>query len=157
MQFRQIIICFVPVSVFNSPFKEMFPNIGGNINSEKSRLARKNQATFDQSELVKMAPADWITYRLNRWKFDNGQGVGFSAVAEPYLNFGTAGVVLFFVFLKTAQRGSGLNFSQVACKKGDPPSTGHKFHKSAFSFYRYPNKTLTCFRLRIFTRVCCPM
>lgn len=80
-------------------FKEMFPNIGGNINSEKSRLARKNQATFDQSELVKMAPADWITYRLNRWKFDNGQGVGFSAVAEPYLNFGTAGVVLFFVFL----------------------------------------------------------
>jgi len=77
----------------------MFPNIGGNINSEKSRLARKNQATFDQSELVKMAPADWITYRLNRWKFDNGQGVGFSAVAEPYLNFGTAGVVLFFVFL----------------------------------------------------------
>ena len=80
-------------------FKEMFPNVGGNINSEKSRSARKNKATFDQAELVKMAPADWITYRLNRWKFDNGQGVGFSAVAEPYLNFGTAGVVLFFIFL----------------------------------------------------------
>ena len=80
-------------------FKEMFPNVGGNINSEKSRSARKNKATFDQAELVKMAPADWITYRLNRWKFDNGQGVGFSAIAEPYLNFGTAGVVLFFIFL----------------------------------------------------------
>jgi hypothetical protein len=46
-----------------------------------------------------MAPADWITFRLNRWKFDNGQGVGFSAIAEPYLNFGTFGVIAYFVLL----------------------------------------------------------
>lgn len=80
-------------------FKEMFPNIGSNINSDKSRSARKDRAAFDQDELVKMKPADWITYRLNRWKFDNGQGVGFSAIAEPYLNFGTFGVVSFFILL----------------------------------------------------------
>lgn len=80
-------------------FKNMFPNVTDSINAEESRSSMQGQAKLNQSQLVKMAPADWITYRLNRWKFENGQGVGFSAIAEPYLNFGTFGVIAFFVIL----------------------------------------------------------
>jgi oligosaccharide repeat unit polymerase len=79
--------------------KHMLPNIGITTQSEESRMAVRAKAFFHQEELVKMAPADWITFRLNRWKFDNGQGVGFSAIAEPYLNFGTFGVIAYFVLL----------------------------------------------------------
>ncbi|HYG67070.1 MAG TPA: O-antigen polysaccharide polymerase Wzy, partial [Anaeromyxobacteraceae bacterium] len=33
------------------------------------------------------------------WAYDNGGGVGFSGVAEPYLNFGRWGMVAAFVLL----------------------------------------------------------
>lgn len=79
--------------------KEMVPNLGFSIDSSKSRKVILGEAQFDQDALIRMAPADWITYRINRWKFDNGQGVGFSAIAEPYLNFGTIGVVAYFLLL----------------------------------------------------------
>ena len=42
-------------------------------------------------------PARWYTYKVNRWKFDHGQGHGFSTVAEPYLNFGYPGIFVYFI------------------------------------------------------------
>ena len=41
-----------------------------------------------------MSPADWYIFRVNRWMFDTGGGGGFSFIAEAYLNFGLAGVVV---------------------------------------------------------------
>ncbi len=79
--------------------KEMIPNIGLSIDSSKSRKNKSSKASFDKSALMELTPADWITYKLNRWKFDHGQGVGFSAIAEPYFNFGMAGVIGYFSIL----------------------------------------------------------
>jgi len=76
--------------------KEMIPNIGFSIDSSKSRRNKSSKASFDKSALMELTPADWITYKLNRWKFDHGQGVGFSAIAEPYFNFGIVGVIGYF-------------------------------------------------------------
>jgi oligosaccharide repeat unit polymerase len=46
-----------------------------------------------------MRPSVWVTMKANRWTYEHGGGIGFSGVAEPYLNFGIAGVVLFFLLL----------------------------------------------------------
>jgi len=45
------------------------------------------------------APSGWITSRIAPWTFRRGGGVGFSGIAEPYLNFGVPGVIFFFVLL----------------------------------------------------------
>lgn len=44
-----------------------------------------------------LAPSAWVTMHMSPWEYDHGGGLGYSAVAEPYLNFGTAGVLLFFL------------------------------------------------------------
>lgn len=80
-------------------FKEIFPNIGMSIDSSKSRRSQIGGSTLDSSAISEMYPSDWITFRLNRWKYEHGQGLGFSAIAEPYLNFGMGGVIVFFVLL----------------------------------------------------------
>lgn len=41
----------------------------------------------------------WLTERVDPWLAEHGGSYGFSAVAEPYLNFGWPGVVAFFVGL----------------------------------------------------------
>jgi hypothetical protein len=46
-----------------------------------------------------LTPSAWATMHADPWAFDHGGGIGFSGVAEPYLNFGTAGVVVFFLLL----------------------------------------------------------
>mgnify|MGYP000167293271 FL=1 len=46
-----------------------------------------------------MAPSDWLTYRILRDQFDLGQGVGFTGIGEPYLNFGVSGVIAYFLLL----------------------------------------------------------
>lgn len=46
-----------------------------------------------------LTPNQWATMHDHPWAFDNGGGIGFSGVAEPYLNFGRAGMVAFFVVL----------------------------------------------------------
>ncbi len=45
------------------------------------------------------SPNGWATLHANRWLYDHGGGIGFSGVAEPYLNFGTVGVVVVFILL----------------------------------------------------------
>lgn len=79
--------------------KGMLPNIGSKVDGAFGRGAVKANVIAESDVIRRLRPADWITYRLNRWKFDNGQGVGFSAIAEAYINFGTLGVVVFFVFI----------------------------------------------------------
>lgn len=46
--------------------------------------------------MLDLAPSDWLTFKLEPIKFRTGEGVGFSAIAEPYLNFGFPGVIVFF-------------------------------------------------------------
>ncbi len=80
-------------------FIDAFPNIGVKINTEASREHSMQAKTTDPDALQQMRPADWLTYHIAPWHFSRGYGVGFSAIAEPYLNFGTAGVFFFFVGL----------------------------------------------------------
>lgn len=46
-----------------------------------------------------LPPSHWITAVVEPWSYRNHGGIGFSAVAEPYMNFGTPGVIIFFVLL----------------------------------------------------------
>ena len=43
------------------------------------------------------APALWLTATIEPWLYARGQGLGYSGVAEPYLNFGAPGVAVFFL------------------------------------------------------------
>ena len=49
--------------------------------------------------LEELPPSHWVTKQAAPWSYTHFGGLGFSAVAEPYMNFGTAGVVLYFVAL----------------------------------------------------------
>jgi oligosaccharide repeat unit polymerase len=46
-----------------------------------------------------LPPSHWITAVVDPWSYRNHGGIGFSAVAEPYMNFGTPGVIVFFLLL----------------------------------------------------------
>lgn len=46
-----------------------------------------------------LPPGHWITAVIDPWAYKNHEGMGFSGVAEPYMNFGIAGVVIFFYLL----------------------------------------------------------
>jgi len=52
-----------------------------------------------RNDLLSLSASDWFIYRYNAWMFRTGGGSGFSAVAEPYLNFGVPGVVVVFFFI----------------------------------------------------------
>jgi oligosaccharide repeat unit polymerase len=49
-------------------------------------------------------PNGWATLHADRWLYERGGGIGFSGVAEPYLNFGLAGVVVYFLLLGTVMQ-----------------------------------------------------
>jgi oligosaccharide repeat unit polymerase len=46
-----------------------------------------------------LSPSLWITAVAEPWIYRHNGGLGFSAVAEPYMNFGPSGVVIFFFLL----------------------------------------------------------
>jgi oligosaccharide repeat unit polymerase len=46
-----------------------------------------------------LSPGHWITAIVDPWAYKNNEGMAFSGVAEPYMNFGIAGVVIFFFLL----------------------------------------------------------
>ena len=46
-----------------------------------------------------LPPSHWITAMVDPWTYKNYGGMGFSAIAEPYMNFGPPGVVLYFIVL----------------------------------------------------------
>ena len=66
----------------------------------------------------KLPPSLWMARLAAPWHYYHGGGLGFSAVAEPYMNFGVAGVVVFFALLGAAlvwcDRLDGLRPARVA-------------------------------------------
>src|SRR5690606_314388 len=46
-----------------------------------------------------MPPSHWVSRLAAPWNYKNFGGLGFSAVAEPYMNFGPWGVALVFWLL----------------------------------------------------------
>jgi hypothetical protein len=68
----------------------LLPNLG---------LSRAESQWTDPASLP---PNSWITYTVAPWSFASFGGLGFSAVAEPYLNFGVAGVLAYFLALGVA-------------------------------------------------------
>lgn len=76
--------------------KNSLPNIGIDMNVSMGRQSLKRLVQKDNDNIVYMPPSDWMTYRILREQYDIGQGVGFSIIAEPYVNFGLFGVFVFF-------------------------------------------------------------
>ena len=46
-----------------------------------------------------LPPSHWITAMVDPWTYKNYGGMGFSAIAEPYMNFGVPAIVLYFIVL----------------------------------------------------------
>jgi oligosaccharide repeat unit polymerase len=61
-------------------------------------LAFRWQAPSTES-IDDLSPNHWITAIVDPWARKNDQGIGFSGVAEPYMNFGIAGVLVYFILL----------------------------------------------------------
>lgn len=53
----------------------------------------------DYLELEELPPSHWVSKLAAPWSYRNYGGLGFSAVAEPYMNFGPAGVAGWFLLL----------------------------------------------------------
>lgn len=54
-------------------------------------------STPGRQEKRSLTPSAWVTKHMSPWEYEHGGGLGFSGVAEPYLNFGSWGVVVFFL------------------------------------------------------------
>ncbi len=74
---------------------ESLPNIGFK-QSGSDRVKAIQEVQTNPEALLSLIPSDWITYRLDPGKFEAGEGVGFSIIGEPYINFGLVGVIIFF-------------------------------------------------------------
>lgn len=61
-------------------------------------LALRWEASSTRAE-DELPPSHWITAIVDPWSYKNYGGMGFSAVAEPYMNFGVGGVVVYFGLL----------------------------------------------------------
>ncbi len=61
-------------------------------------LALRWEASTTEPE-DQLPPSHWITAMVDPWTYKNYGGMGFSAIAEPYMNFGLFGVILYFAFL----------------------------------------------------------
>jgi oligosaccharide repeat unit polymerase len=61
-------------------------------------LALRWEAPASES-LDDLPPSHWITAVVDPWSYRNYGGMGFSAIAEPYMNFGTVGVIVYFIFV----------------------------------------------------------
>jgi oligosaccharide repeat unit polymerase len=59
-------------------------------------LRWENSSTQREEDLP---PNHWITVVVEPWTYKNYGGMGFSAIAEPYMNFGVGGVIVYFVLL----------------------------------------------------------
>lgn len=66
---------------------------------EDPRAKSNREAAHDVDAINNMPPADWITYRIAPDKFAVGEGLGFTGIGEPYINFGYPGVIAFFIGL----------------------------------------------------------
>lgn len=87
----------------------VIPNLGLRPDTSHSRAAAGLNSRPTKEALFDMFPGDWATFQINRSMFDAGGGAGFSGVAEPYFNFGLAGVLVFFLAL-------GLFLAKIDCR-----------------------------------------
>jgi len=78
--------------------QQAIPNIMPE-SAENRRQKVKREASMQPEVIAEMIPSDWLTYRIAPEKYNVGQGVGFSSIAEAYLNFSYVGICLYFVFL----------------------------------------------------------
>lgn len=72
------------------------PNLGGGLDVGESRSTAKKAMLSGSQAALNVLPSDWMTFRILREQYDQGFGVGFSAIGEAFLNFGTFGVFLVF-------------------------------------------------------------
>ena len=79
-------------------FIDSIPNLGLSPEAS-SRPEVRRQGFIDIVALRKLRPAEWYTFKTNKRMFETGGGTGFSTIAEPYLNFGFPGLVLYFFAL----------------------------------------------------------
>jgi oligosaccharide repeat unit polymerase len=78
--------------------RESIPNVRFEMSGSGRQEATRN--IISKREMLQgLPPSDWITYYVDQNKFRAGEGIGFSAVAEPYINFGLPGVVVYFISL----------------------------------------------------------
>lgn len=56
-----------------------------------------SRADGDWVDPLTLPPNHWITFTVEPWTWAAFGGLGYSAVAEPYLNFGVGGVVAYFL------------------------------------------------------------
>lgn len=61
-------------------------------------LALRWEASNPES-VEDLPPSNWIIAVVDPWVYRNYGGMGFSAIAEPYMNFGSAGVIGYFFLL----------------------------------------------------------
>jgi oligosaccharide repeat unit polymerase len=61
-------------------------------------LALRWEAATTES-IDDLPPNHWVTAIVDPWARQNHEGIGFSGVAEPYMNFGIAGVLIYFPLL----------------------------------------------------------
>ncbi|MFT5548679.1 MAG: hypothetical protein ACI9CO_000596 [Candidatus Azotimanducaceae bacterium] len=75
------------------------PNIGSVTDESDSRAALYKRISANRNALRDLIPSDWATYWILPTQFKTGGGVGFTAVGEPYMNFGLPGIVIYFFLL----------------------------------------------------------
>jgi hypothetical protein len=61
-------------------------------------LALRWEAPATES-IEDLPPSHWLIAVVDPWTYRNNGGMGFSAVAEPYMNFGIAGVLAYFFLI----------------------------------------------------------
>ncbi|MBI3769831.1 MAG: O-antigen polysaccharide polymerase Wzy [Deltaproteobacteria bacterium] len=83
----------------------VLPNLG---------LSRADDDWRDPDELP---PNTWITYTVAPWTFAAYGGLGYSAVAEPYLNFGVLGIATYFLALGVALGRFEVRFAQTPSRR----------------------------------------
>lgn len=74
------------------------PNISSEMETSM-RLEGFQKQKIDPKAIFDLSPSDWLTFLINPWAYQKGHGVGFSAISEPYINFGLPGVLLYFTFI----------------------------------------------------------
>lgn len=76
--------------------RDAMPNLSWTMDTSARAAALGNYAKGTKA-IFDLPPGDWMTYIIDPQKFRIGHGVGFSAIAEPYVNFGFGGIVVFFL------------------------------------------------------------
>ena len=79
--------------------RQVIPNVGGKTDISESPRAIIAESGSLSAALPKLNPSTWASIKVLgvQGALYAGQGVGFSGIAEPYFNFGFAGVVVYFL------------------------------------------------------------